>query len=252
MSDCERLLNECSSNKNIVDFIWKYCFYEVISAFKSTRKRFSSTELEGLQQFLQSGIDYFESLGQRLAYTRYRCLLFKGDLLRYMHKLIKTEDHVLDLAEKCYKEAVKLEPQSGTTYSKLACVYESKRPHIALSFLLRAIANKATSAVGGLQKLNTKNLPSNFSSVFELANSAFSGWVFSFNQEILFVFRNKFQEDLNAFKEFMDTYTSLPANILIQNIHIVCLLSVAIEDIEEKSKGVRCFGESSGYFVLKK
>jgi hypothetical protein len=173
MSDCEQLIIECPSNKNVVDFIWKFCFYEVISAFKSTRK-LKSEELDALQKFLHDGIGYFDSLGQRLDHTRYRSLLFKGDLLRYEHKMIKTEDCVLDSAEECYREALRLEPQAATTYSKLACIHESKRPHIALSFLLRALTNKATSAISSLQKLNTKNMPPTFSSVFELVQSAFS------------------------------------------------------------------------------
>jgi hypothetical protein len=53
------------------------------------------------------------------------------------------------------------------------------------------------------------------------------------NQQL---FRSNFQDALNGFKEFMDTYTSLSANILIQNIHVVCLLSVAIESVDERSK----------------
>lgn len=93
--------------------------------------------------------------------------------LRYEHKLIKTEDDVLERAEESYQKAVELEPQNGSSYLKLACIYESKSPQIALNFQLRAIINKTTSAVGSLQKLSSKNVPSTLSSVFKLAQSAF-------------------------------------------------------------------------------
>ncbi|KAI6182585.1 hypothetical protein M3Y97_00396300 [Aphelenchoides bicaudatus] len=222
LADCEHLLltELSSSNKTNLDFIWKYCFYEVISAFKSQRKRFKLEELDSLQSFLHNGINYFESLSERIPCTTYRCLLFKGDLLRYEHKMIKTDDAVLKMAELCYKKAFKLEPQTATTYTKLACVYESS-PHIALNFLLRAIVNKTSSAISTMQKLKNKTLPSQFADVFALAQSAFDG--------------SDFQEKLNAFKEFMDKYTTFSANIIMQNIHTICLLSIAIEGNEEKS-----------------
>jgi tetratricopeptide (TPR) repeat protein len=215
MSDCEDFL----ANDKIVDFIWKFCFYEAISSFKSHRKRFTPSELTLLQDFIHSGIDYFDGLGSRSPQTKLRCLLYKGDLLRYEHKLIKTDDDVLEAAEECYKQAVHLDPKSASSYSKLACIYETKSPHIALNYLLRAIINNGSSAISSLLKLSSKN---GLESVFSLIQNTFGAST-----------NSSFDASLDKFKEFMDKNTS-SASILIQNLTTMCLLTIAIEKVPNK------------------
>lgn len=176
MERCEKILSDNSYlNKNIVDFIWRYGWYAVIDTFKSQRKKFNPPELNALQKFLRTGIDdYFESLGQRLPQVLSRALVYKGDLLRYEHKLIRTEDEVLRLAEECYKRAIVISPLSGSSYYKLACTYDTRNPHITLIFLLRAVSNGSSSAVAHIKKLNTKNLAPHFVDVVRLSQSVFS------------------------------------------------------------------------------
>lgn len=223
MADCEELNDQLS--EKIVDFIWKFCFYEAISSFKSQRKRFTTSELALLQSFIHAGIVYFDELGGRFIRTKLRCLLYKGDLLRYEHKLIKTDDDVLEAAEECYKQAVQLDPKSANPYSKLACIHETKNPHIAMNYLLRAIINNGSSPITSLLKLNIKNVPCGLENIFEFVQSNFATSV-----------NSNFDASLEKFKKFMDENTTISGSILIQNLNMMCLLTIAYENVPEKGK----------------